>query len=170
MKKIVSLVMMALVVTSCVNNKPSQQIPDIESIGESGTLGKCSVSINRIYSWRDWQPIVEKPGKDWGSPLYMKCEVHVDNSTGSAAQLSWDAYVFEMAIGEFHPIHIIDKNGTPKWDGHVGDSEVKTAELMTNDGPYLDVGSQIILVVCLKDQSGHALWLKSKRSQIERTD
>ena len=170
MRRILPFVIIALVVSSCGENKPSQQIPDIDSIGESGNIGKCSVSIENVYCWRDWQPVVEKPGKDAGSPLYIKTNINVDNSTGSAAKLSWEAYVFEMATRKFHPVGLIDKNGTPKWHGGIGDSEVKRAELMTHDGPYLDVGSQVILVFCLKDQGGQVVWVKSKKSQIERTD
>jgi hypothetical protein len=157
-------------VVPSVEKEPSHRIPAIDSVGESGNLGKCSVSIESVYCWRDWQPIVEKPGKDGGSPLYVKTNIHVDNSTGSATKLSWNAYAFEVTTGKYHPIELLDKNGTPKWHGEVGDSEVRTAELMTHDGPYLNVGSRIILVFRVEGQRGQTLWVKSKESIIERTD
>lgn len=170
MKAILPFVMLSLVVSSCTNNQPTQPIPDIDAMEESGNLGKCTVSIGVVYSWRDWQPNVQRPGQDGGSPLYIKVAVHADNSTGTALRLSWDAYVFDVATREFHPIELVDKTGTPRWDGRVGDSEVREAELMTHDGPYLAVGNQVIIVFRLRDQGRQVLWLQSKKSRIGRSE
>ncbi len=96
--------------------------------------------------------------------------IEVNNSAGTPQRLTWDAYVFDMASREFHSIEMTDKNGTPAWDGRVSGPAVRKVELMTHDGPYLNAGSRVILVLCLRDQSGQALWLKTEQSQIGRTD
>ena len=113
---------------------------------------------------------MEKPGKDAGSPLYIKMDVHVDNKKGSAVTLNWKAYVLNIATGKHYPVNLVDKNGNPKWEGTIGDSEIKQAELMTHDGPYLKVGTEVILLLRFKDGDGYKLWLKSKKTRIERTD
>lgn len=169
-RTLVPSVIFLLVLSSCLNNHAKQRVLSIDSMRESGSLGKCSVSIASVYCWRDWQPIVEKPGKDGGSPLYLKSSVQVDNSGGPAGVLSWDAYVLDVAAGSFHRVELIDKTGATPWDGRIPASQIIRAELMTHDGPYLNVGGEVILVLCLQDRDGHALWLKSQKSQIERTD
>ena len=170
MRMTFSFLMFLLGLSLCAADQPKEQIPDIDAIKESGNLGKCSVSVGSVYCWRDWQPVVEKPGADGGSPLYIKSNLQIDNSTGSTGRISWESYVLDVETHEFHLVELVDKKGAPKWDGRISDSEVKESELMTHDGPYLAVGRQVILVFHLKDQSGRILWLKSKKVQIKRTD
>lgn len=146
-----------------------QTIPEIDSLEGTGKLGSCSVSIKNVYLWRDWQPIVENPGEDGGSPLYVSTGLHIDNSKGSATKLSWKAYAFEPTSKKYYSLELLDKNGSPAWNGKIGDSEVKKPNLMTHDGPHLSVGTSLILVIRMENQSGETLWVKSEKSTIEQT-
>jgi hypothetical protein len=45
-------------------------------------LGACKISVLQTYFWRDWMPIVRRPGPDGGSPLRAKVNLSFDNSRG----------------------------------------------------------------------------------------
>jgi len=171
-----AVMIVSILLAGCAPNTPSVEedahprIPALDAIGDVGNVGECSVSVESVYCWRDWQPLVETPGKDGGSPLYVKTNLQVDNSNGPATELSWNAYAFEVVTGTYYPIDLLDKNGDLKWYGQMRGSEARTVELMTHDGPYLHVGIQIVLVFRIEDQSGQTLWVKSKESRISRTD
>lgn len=145
-------------------------IPEIDLMKRSGNLGKIFVSVDSVYCWRDWMPIVQKPGPDGGSPLYLKSNLQFDNSSGSEEKLSWTSYVFDVETRKFYLVQLVDKMHVPNWDGQILDSEETKIELMSHDGPYLAAGGQVILVFRLEDRSKRILWLKSRITNIDRTD
>ena len=47
-----------------------------------------SVELGTPYLWRDWQPIVNSPGPDGGSPLYVSFDFLVTNSSESRQEFA----------------------------------------------------------------------------------
>ena len=115
-------------------------------------------------------PIVQKPGPDGGSPLYININLQFDNSSRSEEKLTWKSYVFDIETRKFQLVQLVDKMHGPKWDGQISESEETKIELMSHDGPYLAVGREVILVFRLEDRNGRILWLKSRITKIDRTD
>lgn len=172
MKIVALFIVLFLAVELCVANQGERHmhIPDTDSMKESGNLGNIFVSVGSVYCWRDWMPIVQKPGPDGGSPLYIKSNLQFDNSPGSEERIMWESYVFDVEAREFHAVQLVDKIHVPKWDGQILESAEKQIELMSHDGPYLASGGEVILVFRFEDRSRRVLWLKSRITKIDRTD
>ena len=158
--------------------------------------GKCRIMALRTYPWRDWMPMVANPGPDGGSPLRIKVSLRFDNSRGEAEKLSFRTFVVD-SNGHSHPVvfrvlpnfrvlpDAIAKsypsydNETRKsamakynviWDGTLGAGETRDAELITNQGPYLPVGSKIHVRIEWSDSRGNTVVLNTPDEPIARTD
>jgi hypothetical protein len=146
------------------------RIPEVDQMGTSGKLRGMSVSVTNAYCWRDWMPIVQRPGPDGGSPLYVVGRLKIDNSDGKSAVVKWESYLLDVKARKLHAIRLSDKRNKPAWNGRVPESKVIEIDLTTGNGPYLPVGTQVILVFRLQIPGGETLWLKSKQVAIGRTE
>jgi hypothetical protein len=129
----------------------------------------CEITVLRTGFWRDWMPIVDRPGSDGGSPLRAKIDFGLDNRSGSQKELSFTADVVDEK-GQSYPVRFeaADDTGTG-WNGTLEQGK-KTIVMVMKDGPYLPAGTKIHAVVTWTDQKGGSVSVKTPAVQIMRTD
>jgi hypothetical protein len=159
-------------------------------------LGPCTITVLDTYFWRDWMPIVDRPGPDHGSPLRAKIKLRIDNSAAGATKLSVRAVVLDDQ-GQFHPITFnplpnyrilpeavaktyrdldektraeTDAKYNVIWDGLLRPGESREVELLAGDGPYLPVGSDVRVAMTWTDQTGNSVAVTTPKTPIQRTD
>ena len=153
-------------------------------------LGACEIRVLNVSFWRDFMPIVSRPGPDGGSPLHARIKLILDNSRGADNQFSFRAVIVD-GKGQPHPVpfRVITQTGSPSdpnldgkskrtsatahgavWDGGIKRSEIREVELVTADGPYLPVGSSIHVEITWTDQKGDSVIVRTQDGQIRRTD
>ena len=164
--------------------------------GTASQLGNCRITVLGTYFWRDWMPIVSRPGPDRGSPLRAKVKLSLDNARGTASKLSFRAVVVDDK-GQSYPVtfHVLPNyrvlpddvsksyrtldEATKKtvaaqddltWNGELKPGEVREVELATADGPYLPVGSRVHLEITWTDKRGDSVTVRTPDAQIQRTD
>lgn len=159
-------------------------------------LGPCKITVLQTYFWRDWMPIVDRPGPDRGSPLHAKVKLRLDNSMGGTDKLSFRTEVVDDK-GQSHsvPFHVLpnfqvlpdavwksyrnfdeetkrsvaDKYNV-MWNGELKPGEIREVDLATADGPYLPVGSSIHVKITWMDQQGDSVVVRTPDEPIHRTD
>ena len=170
----------------------------LSATGTGAELGACKIVVLETYFWRDWMPIVGRPGPDRGSPLHAKVAFSLDNSTGAADRLSFQAVIIDQK-GQSHPgtfrvmpnyrilPEAIDNpeswrtmDETAKkavmakynviWNGELKPGEVRRVELLAADGPFLPVGSRVHIEITLTDQKGNSAVVRTPDEYINRTD
>jgi hypothetical protein len=164
--------------------------------GTGSQLGNCRITVLGTSFWRDWMPIVSRPGPDRGSPLRAKVMLSLDNSTGAANKLSFRVAIVDDK-GQSHsvpfrvmPNHRVLPDDITKsyrtqgeetkktvaaqydltWNGELKPGEVREVELATADGPYLPVGSRVHLEITWTDKRGDSVTVRTPDTQIQRTD
>lgn len=159
-------------------------------------LGACKISILQTYFWRDWMPIVSRPGPDGGSPLRAKVNLSFDNSRGGDNKFSFQVVIMDDK-GQTHPVPFrvlpnyrvlpdaviksyrnLDEEAKRAvaakyhvmWNGELKAGEIREVGLSTAEGPYLPVGSRIHAEITLTDQKGDSVKVRTPDERINRTD
>ncbi len=132
----------------------------------SSTIKGITITINEIYAWRNWQPIVSRAGKDNGSPLMVKTLLSIKSDRKDAIKIHWEAYLEKINDGEIFPIEIWDSDSDSPWSGEINSHEIKKVVLRTYSGPYLEPETSINLIINF-NINGEYLRIKSKPVQIE---
>ena len=65
--------------------------------------GPWTITVVDVYFWRDWMPIVDRPGPDRGSPLRAKIKLRIENPPAGATKLAVRAVVLDDK-GQTYPI------------------------------------------------------------------
>ena len=164
--------------------------------GASARLGPCTITVLDVYFWRDWMPIVERPGPDRGSPLRAKIKLLLENPAAGAIKLSVRAVVIDDQQQSypitFHPLPNyrllpdavagsyrdldektraeVDAKYRVTWDGILNPGESREVELLAGDGPYLPVGSDVRVAMTWTDQNGVSAVVTTNKAPINRTD
>jgi hypothetical protein len=184
--------------------KPASTKPPVSSnpyyIAEdnrpSVKVGKCEITVLETYLWRDWQPVVNHPGPDRGSPLHSRVSFWLDNSTGDAAKFTYKAAIIDAKgqsqaldlrilpnfgvlpedvaksfgdLGEQDRMNAIAQYNVV-WDGTLKKGESRQVTLLGADGPYLLAGSEARIEVTWTDAAGNAVVIKTDETGINRTD
>jgi hypothetical protein len=176
--------------------KPDADPERLAADGSMVRLGDCEIKVLKTYFWRDWMPIVSRPGPDRGSPLRAEVTLMVDNSSGSANKLCFNAAIVDKE-GKSYPVvfHVLaDYHVLPddiaksfhgldietrksialkynvKWNGELKTGEVRKIRLNTADGPYLTVGTKIHVVMRWTDRKGNSAVLRTPDAPVNRTD
>jgi len=137
--------------------------PAAPKIPPSVRLGKCKLTLGTPYLWRDFMPIVAKPGPDGGSPLYTTCELVIDNSAGAkAVRFSWSAVVRDEA-GKEHPLAVQGKKAV------VPAHKTSRIRIVDRNGPYLKAGSTCTLILKIVTPGGKVHRLRAKPTPIQAT-
>jgi hypothetical protein len=170
--------------------------PRISGKDNTVASGACRIAVVGTSFWRDWMPIVGKPGPDGGSPLHARVKLSLDNSAGDAGKLSFRVVIVDQngqsysstfrVLPNFRvlPDEIFKacrnyddeakKAAIAKynvlWDGGINPGEVREVELATAEGPYLPVGSSIHVRIEWTDQKGNTVVVRSPDEPIKRTD
>lgn len=158
--------------------------------------GNCKIKALGTYFWRDWMPIVRRPGPDGGSPLHARVKLSLDNSAGEANQFSFRATIVDdkgqsysvpfRVLPNFRVLPddvfkryrtyddeakkaVINKYNVI-WDGRLNPGEARDVELVTTEGPYLPVGSRIHVRIEWTDKKGDTVVVRTPDAPIERTD
>ncbi len=158
--------------------------------------GSCAITVLDVYFWRDWMPIVDRPGPDRGSPLRAKIKLRLDNPTAGATKLSVQAVVVDDQ-GRSYPLTFnplpnyrllpdpvaktyrdldekaraeMDAKYRVTWDSVLNPGESRDIELLAGDGPYLPVGSDVRVVMTWTDQKGTSVAVTTPKAPINRTD
>jgi hypothetical protein len=172
---------------------------DVGSTGPkdaAARLGPSTITVLDVYFWRDWMPIVERPGPDRGSPLRVKIKLLLENPAAGAAKLSVRAVVIDDQ-GHSYPITFnplpnyrllpdavastyrdldekaraeMDAKYRVTWDGALNPGESREVELLAGDGPYLPVGSDVRVAMTWTDQQGVSTVVTTYKAPINRTD
>ncbi len=66
-------------------------------------IGGCEIKVLDAYFWRDFMPVVSRPGPDGGSPLRARVRLSIDNTRGIANKLSFQAVIVDDK-GQSHPV------------------------------------------------------------------
>jgi hypothetical protein len=160
-------------------------------------LCACKITVLKSYLWRDWMPIVAKPGSDKGSPLHSKIELYLDNSAGSSTKLSYQGVVVSskgqsypatfavlpnyrlipesidnptswQAMDETARNAVLEKYRV-LWNGELKPGETRKIELLSADGPYLPDGDTASVKITLTDQKGRSAVVESPLTLIHKT-
>jgi len=105
-----------------------------------------SVELGTPYLWRDWQPIVNSPGPDGGSPLYVSFDFLVTNSSDSRQEIAWAVYVKD-ADNVLRELRFTDRSQIPLNSMSIAPDKAVTIELVAHNGPYLPIGNTTSLQV-----------------------
>jgi hypothetical protein len=105
-----------------------------------------SVELGTPYLWRDWQPIVNSPGPDGGSPLYVSFDFLVTNSSESRQEIAWAVYVKD-ADNILRELRFTDRSQIPLSSMSIASDKSATIELVAHNGPYLPIGNKTSLHV-----------------------
>jgi hypothetical protein len=105
-----------------------------------------SVELGTPYLWRDWQPIVNSPGPDGGSPLYVSFDFLVTNSSESRQEIAWAVYV-KGADNVLRELRFTDRSQVPLSSISIAPDRAVTIELVAHNGPYLPIGNKTSLHV-----------------------
>jgi len=159
-------------------------------------LGPCKITVLQTYFWRDWMPIVDRPGPDRGSPLYAKVKLMLDNSMGGTNKLSFQVVIVDDK-GQSHsvPFRILPNfqvlpeavwksyrnfdeetkrsvaaKYNVMWNGELKPGETREVDISTSEGPYLPVGSRIHVEITWMDQQGNTVVVRTPDEPIHRTD
>jgi hypothetical protein len=135
--------------------------------GDSVELGGCRFSILSPYLWRDWMPIVRRPGPDGGSPLRGKLTITADNTNGAEQIVSFRIAVIDDK-GQSHSVPFT--TDPESWDGNIAAGDVAHCALHIDNGPYLPAGSIVSIELTVTDQKGESVTVKSPDIEINRTD
>ena len=103
-----------------------------------------SVELGTPYLWRDWQPIVNSPGPDGGSPLYVSFDFLVTNASESRQDIAWAVYV-EDADNILRELRVTDRSQIPLNSMSIAPDKTITIELVAHNGPYLPIGNKASL-------------------------
>lgn len=159
-------------------------------------LGACKITVLGIYFWRDWMPIVDRPGPDRGSPLHAKVKLRLDNSMGETNKLSFQAVIVDdKEQSHSVPFHVLPNfrvlpdpilnsyrnfdeetkrsvaaKYNVMWNGELKPGETREVDLVTAEGPYLPVGSSIHVEITWTNEKGDSVVVKTMDASIERTD
>jgi hypothetical protein len=135
--------------------------------GDSVELGGCRFSILTPYLWRDWMPIVSRPGPDGGSPLRGKLTIKADNTKGVEQTVSFRIAIIDDK-GESHSVPFT--TDPTSWDGNIAAGAVAQCMLHIDNGPYLPAGSSVSLELTVTDKKSESATVKSRDIEINRTD
>ena len=105
-----------------------------------------SVELGTPYLWRDWQLIVNSPGPDGGSPLYVSFDFLVTNSSESRQEIAWAVYVKD-ADNVLRELRFTDRSQIPLSSMSIAPDKSATIELVAHNGPYLPIGNKTSLHV-----------------------
>lgn len=160
-------------------------------------LGTCKISVLETYLWRDWMPLVGRPGPDKGSPLHSKIQLYLDNSAGSSAKFSFQGIIVSSkgqssavtftvlpnyrlipeSIDNPESWQTMDETARKAviakynvlWSGELKPGETRKVELLSADGPYLPGGDTAAIKITLTDQKGRSVVVKSPSTLIHKT-
>lgn len=137
--------------------------------GATLELDRCLITAIDAAYWRDWMPLVARPGPDGGSALRVRILVSIENRTGRPRALSATAVVRD-GQGAEQPIDLemAGLDGAP-WDGAIGPGEVRTVELSSGGGPHAPVGSEVRAIITWRDRSGAKGVLVAPAGAVART-
>jgi hypothetical protein len=168
----------------------------IQAMDKTVQCGKCRITVLGIYCWRDWMPIVTKPGPDGGTPLYASVRLTLDNSAGDATELAFRAAIVDSK-GQSYPVSFeirpaarpftddISKSfrisGIAKdsaivptfrdsWNGKLNGGEIREIGIAAVDGPYLPAGSRVHVLMECTDKTGNTVVITTPDVRIERID
>lgn len=162
----------------------------------SGRVGECIVSISKAYFWRDWMPIVSRPGPDRGSQLHATITLQLENPSKEICRLAFRALLIDRkgrtsALPlEVMPNYRVLPQDIAKqyrqlteearrsviakynviWDGSLQPGESRLLELFTPEGPYWPVGSYVYCELTWTDENGMSNVVKTFDEIINRTD
>jgi len=146
--------------------------PGVSQNADRAELGGCTITILTASLWRDWMPIVSRPGPDGGSPLYGKISVKIDNSKDQDQVLSFQVKIIDEKVQTYSvPLRIVSTSTNPgQLDGRIAAGAVMQYELSTDSGPYLPAGSTVHVEITVTNQKGESATVKSRDVVIDRTD
>jgi hypothetical protein len=134
----------------------------------AGILDGCEITVIAVDFWRDWMPIVDRPGSDGGSPLRARIEFSLDNRSGSPKKLSFTGNVVDEK-GQSYPVRF-EVAADSGWNGSLEPGKKQVVVLLLKDGPYLPAGSLIHAEVIWADQKGVSVPIQTPNVKITRTD
>ncbi|OPY70358.1 MAG: hypothetical protein A4E57_00633 [Syntrophorhabdaceae bacterium PtaU1.Bin034] len=178
----------------------AQTSPCLQGTGSSSgqaavELGQCRITVLSTYFWRDWMPMISRPGPDRGSPLRAKVKLWVENKGIGPVRLSYKAVVVDDR-GASYPVAFrtlpnfrvlpeeaqkayrgydaeAKKEAMEKynvvWDGVLKKGEGREVEIMTSEGPYLPAGSRIHVEITWTDEKGNSAALRTPDDDIKQT-
>ena len=162
------LVFIGILYIVCMLSVSSLYSEEKSSFILSNTVKNITISIEEMYAWRDWQPIVTRAGKDNGSPLKVKTSFLIENANDITVKIHWEAYLQRINDGKIFPLELLDSDSALPWTGTINARERKKVGLRTYSGPYLKPDTLISLRINFI-VDGELLQIKSKPVSIEAT-
>ncbi|HTY62931.1 MAG TPA: hypothetical protein VMG30_11830 [Acidobacteriota bacterium] len=179
-----------------LSTKNDSAASPLQAIDKTIQCGKCKITVIGAYCWRDWMPVVAKPGPDGGSPLHARVKLTLDNSAGDPTELGLRAaivdgkgqsYPLSFGIRRYSRPFADDVSGRGRisaaakgksaatsqgesWNGNLNRGEVREVELVATDGPFLPAGSRVRVWMEWTDKAGNTAVITTPDFSIERTD
>ncbi|MFB3854408.1 MAG: hypothetical protein ACE148_11365 [Vicinamibacterales bacterium] len=160
------LLLVALSSAASCSGSPTEP----SELGPSQTIGSVTVEALSASYWRDFMPIVQKPGPDGGSPLTAAVTIRVTN--GGPASTS---FVVSGAIRDSeNASHAMTASATDRrtglpWSGVVLGQATLEINVSLRDGPFLPVGSRVFAVITLEDVLRRSISIRAPEGEIRAT-
>jgi hypothetical protein len=133
----------------------------------TANVGALTVSMDSPYLWRDWMPVVSKPGIDGGSPTATLVSVILTNKGERSETVSWSANIYDNE-GTAHPISLGDRNNMMRSSVELDAGQTVRLDLLGHDGPYLPVG-HLVSVELVFGTGSASTQLISSQVEIRKT-
>ena len=159
--KIVTLSILALAMVS-----PKMWAKELKPVTvQNDGLG---ITLNEIHLWRDWQPMVARPGKDGGSPLKVVATYTIVSAKTSAQKIHWRASLSARKGAQKYPLEMWEADSENPWGGNLKALETRKVRLRTSSGPYVKAGDMFVLEVTFNGD-GEELMSTSQPVKVEAT-
>jgi len=142
----------------------SAQPTDISSLKSSGSLGACQIAISNCRFTRQIGI-----GIKTFEPLHAKIDITFNNSSAKTIILKHLCYLYDsnnkkylltcgIQRGDLEPI---------PWSGEITGAGEKRITLSAWDGPQLEAGAKVFVVINFYDDQGNSLWLTSAEGIVK---
>ena len=126
------------------------------------------ISLDIPYLWRDWQPIVRKPGPDGGSPLYAKFDLKLTNISQNTLRVSWTA-TLKPGDGHLYLLQLTAQGNDAGESITLGSLATTHLTLRTHNGPYLAAGSETIVAISFKVNGNRPVTIQTLPLVVHQT-
>jgi len=162
--EIITVFIVAVASASC-SGSPSAP----SDLGPSETIGSVTVEALNASYWRDFMPIVQKPGPDGGSPLMAAIAVRVTNDGPASTSLSLSGTIHESGTGHAMTASAVDRQTGRPWNGVILGQTTLVVDVSLRDGPYLPVGSRAFAVITFEDVFRRSVSIRAPEGEIRAT-
>ena len=135
----------------------------ISTVAQQNTTGSyeinlagCQIKLGEPYFWRDWQPDVDQPGPDGGSPLYASADLTLSNPKKNRMAVSWEVWL-EDSENRSLIVQTTNRSGFGNTGAVLDPESTTSTSLMIRNGPYLKIGARVSLYIKFRHNNTYGI-------------